>query len=215
MHFLELGDVLVSQATPLKPPPGGSVLFHSTAGPLLAIAPRQTFEDAVLGFELYSDAEIHTNWTVRLSFPVFVLNILEYLGGQAQGQLRKGSLSPGEQLNLRLDKGPPTVMIETPGRDRIRVQRSPAGSYNFNSTDALGVYEVQDGSNTLQRFTVNLFDPAESDIRVRTEVKIGPVEVQGQQQVETTRREAWKWILIAALVVLLGEWYIYNRRVYL
>jgi hypothetical protein len=29
------------------------------------------------------------------------------------------------------------------------------------------------------------------------------------------RRELWRPILLAALVVLLVEWYIYNRRVYL
>jgi hypothetical protein len=29
------------------------------------------------------------------------------------------------------------------------------------------------------------------------------------------RREAWKFLLLAALGVLILEWYIYNRRVYL
>ena len=29
------------------------------------------------------------------------------------------------------------------------------------------------------------------------------------------RKELWKWVLISALAVLVFEWYIYNRRVYL
>ena len=67
------------------------------------------------------------------------------------------------------------------------------------------------------RFTVNLFNPAESDIRPRPKnaIKIGPVEVEGTREIETTRREVWKWIVVVALGVLLAEWYIYNRRVYL
>jgi hypothetical protein len=32
---------------------------------------------------------------------------------------------------------------------------------------------------------------------------------------EPARQELWKWLLGAGLVVLLCEWYIYNRRVYL
>lgn len=215
MHFLEMGDVLISQATPLKPPPGNSVLLHSSAGPLLAIAPRQTFEDAVLGFELYGDKEIQTNWTVRLSFPVFVLNVLEYLGGQTQGNFRQGNLRPGQQANLRLDVAAPRVSIEAPDGRRTTVERSPAGTYDFSATDKLGIYSIQEGSDTVERFAVNLFDPAESAIRPADDVQLGQTDVVGQSRLENTRREAWKWILLAALVVLLGEWYIYNRRVYL
>lgn len=215
MHFLELGDVLVAEARPLKPPPGGSVLLHSSGGPLMAIAPRQTFEDAVLGFELYGGNEMQTNWTVRLSFPVFVLNVLEYLGGQAQGELRQGSLTPGEQINVRLDTTPQTVLFNTPAGERIPVQRSTAGSYNFSTTDQLGVYSVQADNDIVERFTVNLFDTAESDLAVRPDIKLGHVEVEGQRQLESARRDVWKWIVLAALAVLIAEWYIYNRRVYL
>ena len=80
----------------------------------------------------------------------------------------------------------------------------------------MGVYEVRSGGKTIQRFAVNLFDPNESEIRARAEeaVKIGHVEVAGQSQWEPARRELWRFLLLAALGVLLFEWYIYNRRVY-
>jgi hypothetical protein len=29
------------------------------------------------------------------------------------------------------------------------------------------------------------------------------------------RQELWKWLLLGAIGVLIFEWYIYNRRVYL
>ena len=45
-------------------------------------------------------------------------------------------------------------------------------------------------------------------------VKIGHVEVTGQSHWEPARRELWRILLLAALGVLLLEWYIYNRRVY-
>ena len=68
-------------------------------------------------------------------------------------------------------------------------------------------YEKLDG--------VNLFDRTESDIQPRPMLKTEYEEIPGQKAHETTRREAWRWLVWAALAILLVEWYIYNRRVYL
>jgi hypothetical protein len=39
--------------------------------------------------------------------------------------------------------------------------------------------------------------------------------VEGETAFEPSRFETWKYLLVLALGVLLFEWYIYNRRVYL
>jgi hypothetical protein len=44
---------------------------------------------------------------------------------------------------------------------------------------------------------------------------IGFVEVVAQPRNADIRKELWKAVLVLALVVLLAEWYIYNRRVYI
>ena len=69
----------------------------------------------------------------------------------------------------------------------------------------------------MARLAVNLFDPSESQIAPRADaaIQIGHVDVEGQKTWEGARRELWKILLISALAVLLFEWYIYNRRVYL
>ena len=69
-----------------KPPAGGKVLVDSTAGPIMAIAPRDSYEDCVLGFDIIREEEgetvLGTNWPLgRPSFPTFWLNALEYLTG--------------------------------------------------------------------------------------------------------------------------------------
>jgi len=40
-------------------------------------------------------------------------------------------------------------------------------------------------------------------------------EIAGRRGWETKRREGWKYLLLAALAVLMIEWYIYNQRVYI
>jgi hypothetical protein len=43
----------------------------------------------------------------------------------------------------------------------------------------------------------------------------GTSEVKGESAWQPARKEIWKWILAGALLVLMVEWYIYNKRVYL
>jgi len=61
-------------------------------------------------------------------------------------------------------------------------------------------------------FAVNLLDPAETQTQPQTELDFGRF---GTVEANTTRRaslEVWRWIALAGLVVLLGEWWYYHRR---
>jgi hypothetical protein len=44
---------------------------------------------------------------------------------------------------------------------------------------------------------------------------IGYNPVEAQSPATPVRKELWTWLLMAALAVLVIEWYIYNRRVYI
>jgi len=216
MQLLELGDVLVREATPLVPPPGGTVLMHSSAGPLLAVAPRQGYEDAVLAFPIFDDDEVPTNWPLRLSFPLFTLNALEYLGGRGLDVTSRGAIGPGDNVTLEQVRTARQIEVKDPQARLVRVEPKEAVRPIFDGTDRLGIYEVLADGKVAERFTVNLFDPAESDIRPRVEaaVKLGQAEIQPGEATRPSRRHVWKFILLGTLGVLLAEWYIYHRRVY-
>ncbi len=230
LQWTDLGDVLVAEGTPLRPPRGGSVLVDSDAGPLLALAPRDAFEDAVLGFVILDEGTegggqakryIGTNWFIRPSFPVFVMNLLEYMGG-GQEPLETAGPRPGTPVVLDLASGTGqagslsyNVRIRTPSGQTVDAT-ARAGKVAFADTGELGVYEVQAGGKTVRRFAVNLFDPNESAIRpdLAPTIKIGDVKVAGESGWEPARREIWKYLVLAGLAVLLLEWYIYIRRIY-
>jgi len=75
---------------------------------------------------------------------------------------------------------------------------------------------------------VNLFDAQESDVRIAlaadddpddnvesvAAIRIGHVEVEARPA-RPARKEFWRPLLLLAVGVLLFEWYVYNRRVYL
>ena len=221
MQLIDLGNVKFAEGTPLKGPPGSTVLIDSNVGALLAIAPREGFEDAVMGVEIVStdekgDRYANTDWPLRLSFPVFILNTLEYLAaGREVGG--RGSVQPGQPVTLRSEANVDRLSIVLPDGKSQDVERGKLNAFVFSDTDELGVYSVQEAGKDKERFAVNLFDAPESDIRPRAQnaVKIGYVEVEGQSTREVARQEAWRPLLLVALAVLLLEWYIYNRRVYL
>jgi hypothetical protein len=224
LQWIDLGDVILLEGTPLERPPGGSVLVDTDQGAMLALAPRERFEDAVLGFVIVDEVageggqpqqQIGTNWPSRQSFPVFVLNLLEYFGG-GRKTLDPGSVRPGRPMVLESPTPEAKLSVMGPGGQAVELPEDKPGRCNFTGTEELGPYEVRADQQPLSRFAVNLFDAAESDIRPKPEpsIQIGYDEVAGQPGWEATRRETWKGLLLMGLVVLLLEWYIYSRRVY-
>jgi hypothetical protein len=220
-QLIEMGDVLIAEGIPIKGPQGASVLFDSTIGPILVIAGREGFEDVAIGFELVGTSESgglspKTDWPVRRSFPVFVMNVLRYLGGN-RGALAMGSVQPGSPITLRSLLPVEQVRVETPTNLIFDIQREGQNAFVFTRTDELGVYAVREGGSreVSQRFAVNLFDLRESNLKRVDELAIDYDKIAGQRESEPSRRELWKWLMLLALGVLLFEWYVYNRRVYL
>jgi hypothetical protein len=220
-QLVQMGNVRVLEATPLKGPPGTVTLIDSDVGPLYAIGPRAGYEDAVLGFDIVTyaaDSKTYgnTDWPRRRSFPVFVMNALKYLGG-VRSSLAAPNILPGEPAILRTATPVTTVMVSSPRGDRFTVPRELQNTYIFGRTDELGIYEVREGSGqkVAQQFAVNLYDTRESDLTPADTLKLDNTDVKAQQDKQNARQELWKWLLLGAIGVLIFEWYIYNRRVYL
>lgn len=221
MQYIEMGDVLIVEGTPLQTPPGGVALIDADVGPLYSIAPREGFEDAALGFEILGPddkgkVEAKTDWVIRRSFPVFAMNVIRYLGGMARGG-EMSTVKPGQPMVLRSESTVDRIAVQRPDGQRVEVLRQAQGQFVFTNTDQLGVYSAFEGRNPKpsRQFAVNLFDSRESDLKPRPKIDLGHEEVTGAGGLEPARKELWRWLLAAGLVVLVFEWYVYNRRVYL
>ena len=222
-QWIAMDNVLIAEAAPIKVPSGGTVLVDSHLGPMLVIAPRDGFEDLVLAFpfvdEITGDDGIKrlqamTNWQGRSSFPVFMLNLLQYFGGGQSG-LDALSAQPGGLVGLIGPEPGKELDVQKPSGARAKVPVDRLGRGKFSDTDELGIYDVQAGGKPIDHFSVNLFDPAESDISVRQQIELGHVAVTGKtSNWESARTEFWKYILLAGFLLLLFEWWVYHRRVY-
>ena len=169
---------------------------------------------------------VNTNWPRRLSFPTFCLNALEYLaGGTEDSQL--ASTRPGRPVELRTAGNAPELTVVDPTKKEHTVRRTAQDVFQFQDTSQFGVYDVRRGDQVIERFAVNLFDRQESDVRVRptqggegstiqpADIRIGNIDVAsnvGPNALAHRGLEVRAWL---RLFVLILEWYIYNRRVYL
>jgi hypothetical protein len=219
-----VGDVDFAAATPLQVPPAGSVLVDADEGPLMAIAPRERFEDLVLGFVIFDEVLgedgtterfVGTNWPIRPSFAMFIVNVLRYLGG-SRGAEGSESFAPGTPVTLEGPASQAKLQVRTPSGRRVRPTGGQPGRYDFVDTGELGIYTVYSGSTVQRQFAVNLFNDRESSLRPQPRVEIGWEEVaQDTSDRDVARQEIWKWLVLVGLAVLLLEWYIYNCRVFL
>jgi len=220
-QLVQMGNVKIGYGRPVKGPPGTLTLIDSDAGALYSVGPRAGYEDAVLGFDIVThEAEgktfSNTDWPIRRSFPVFVMNALKYLGG-VRSSLAAPNIMPGSPAVLRTATPVKSILVTSPRGDRFEVPRELQNTFVFSRPDDLGVYEVREGSGNkvTQQFAVNLFDTRESDLTPAEKIDIGHEEVKAQQGKQVARKELWKWLLLGAIGVLIFEWYVYNRRVYL
>lgn len=223
MQLLELGDVAISQAKELEAPLGATTLIDSHEGPIFAIAPRGSYEDAVFGLEFVGTDDdglrvYNTNWPLRPSFPVFIHEMLTYLAG-SRLDMSTENVRPGEPHVVRAIASPETIQVVAPDGVSELVAASRENEFTITNTDQVGVYEVYEQDKLTQQFAVNLFDGTESQIRPLEgeSVLIGNTEVAVQRSPEWqfVKHQAWKPLVLLGLAILLFEWYIYNRRVYL
>ena len=163
--------------------------------------------------------EVNSDWSIRRSFPVFVMNVVKYLGG-SRGAMANVSARPGAAIVLRASAPLPKIFVASPEGRRSELLREGRGEYIYNDTERLGVYDVYESTgradkDIAQQFAVNLFDARETDLnRVPVLGLAEGVEVEGAPAVQSTRKEGWKWLLLGGLAVLLGEWGLYLYRMY-
>ena len=224
MEWVDTNEIQkVITATPLDVPASGTELIDSDKGPLLAIAPREAFEDLVLGMVLTEERVAadgsravyrNTDWPWRVSFASFIFNLLSQRAGQ--DLMTAGSYRPGAVVSLDAPDTRTGLDVQAPSGRTVQLPPSPSGKLVFTETDEIGVYRILAGGKVVHQFAVNLLDPNESDIRTQAEpkIKIGNVDVAGQTGWVAGHREIWRELVLAGLVIVVLEWLIYLNRVY-
>ena len=210
-----LQDVAILEALrPPELPPRTPRLIEGDEGlALLFSLSRNAYTDLVQTFALVNDTgKWNTNWPLQTSFPLYLRSILYTLGNLSESPTEE-TIQPGQAITIRLPPGVEQARVQPPTGPAQVVKRTNRPELTFADTDQLGVYTISLGQRN-RYLAVNLLDPDESNIEPQRSVRLGSEEIEQSQQVRRQPRDLWKWLVVPALLFLMLEWYIYNRRVY-
>ena len=228
-YVRDLQLIVVAKAQTIELPVGAKSLIDSNQGSLAFVSPREGYTDAVVTFPLMDGANPNTTWFRFISFPLFVINALQNLGNVREGAGEEIA-EPGAPIVLHPETAGKSITVGPSGGGAGEtVTRSPQGSFVFNGATKTGVYLAQWENDGSMPFAVNLFDVRESDLATRGivpdgapdsmaesyKVKIGYNSVKGTQKPAVVRKDIWWYFALLVLGVLLVEWYVYNRRVFI
>ncbi|HET6248050.1 MAG TPA: VWA domain-containing protein [Tepidisphaeraceae bacterium] len=211
---LALSKLYIAQAVKLDVPPEDEVLIDGLKGPLVVMDHTLRATNLVVAFDC-----LQSNWPLKVSFPIFLHNALQYLAIGSDMDVRQG-LSPGStptipRANLQKIGDPKSIKLKGPdGTQTIRVP--DAGDFVLPALNHTGLYETDPPVPQFEKIAVNLLDATESNLlpadRAPGDMN-APVEAQ---KTTRARLELWWWLLaVLALPLLMIEWWVYTRRVHL
>lgn len=206
-------DLYVGKAQAISPPRDVDVLMEGTEGPLMLAVDRGGTRILHVAFD-----PTDSNWPLARSFVNFVPNALEWLGSSGDA-LALAGLQPGATASIRIPSAASNVVLLHPDGHEEPVALREPGQFVWGPIQRVGIYAVtwdESGSSEKQtrRFAVNLLNPAESVIVPAEDLSFVNEAVAGGNVVAggNARSSLWPLLLALALVLLVVEWWVYQRR---
>jgi hypothetical protein len=215
LRNLAMQKLYVAEAVKMDVPLESEVLLDGLKCPLISLHREGKGVHLVVAFDL-----LQSNWPLKVSFPIFLHNALQYLAIGSAMDVRQ-SLEPGATPRvprgnlIRGGEEVKKVTLKEPGGATRQLTVPDAGDFALPPLDRVGVYATDPPVPQFEQMAVNLLDPNESNTLPAKEAPGGLGEVH-EATGGKSRVELWWWIVAcAALPLLMIEWWVYTRRVHL
>ena len=206
LRYAPFDTVGVKETGVVKNPSWAVSLLECPQGTMLAAGELGRQRIVWLGFDM-----LDSNWPLRVSFPIFVANAIEWLN-PASARNAQLLIKAGDPFRLTLNAPVTKAEMQMPDGSRRALDPDPkATELIFGDTAKEGVYRLRAGTNETT-FCVNLLDANESNIKPRDELTLGKFTKITASTAKPANTELWRTLAIAALIVLLFEWWWYHRR---
>jgi len=207
MAFVDFSTVNL-RAFKLVTAPWAEALIEANGGPLLLAGETDGRQIAILTFDVRdSDLPLQIAWVTLM------VSLVDWFTPQQVIDVPNG-LRVGDSLSLNPPLDATGVRVILP--DGTTTDLPTAGAAIFTNTRTPGLYRVEvlqdDDVTQTAAFAVNVFDAGESNITPRQTITLGGTVVSETEVEEIGQREFWSLLALAALIILLIEWYAYHRR---
>jgi hypothetical protein len=208
LSHVDLTELQLADSAVLSPTATAHTLIETDAGPVALV-------DESLGRRLISlgwDVR-HSDFPLRVSFPIFVSNAINWLSGTRE-QAQMLNMRTGQILRLPAPTGEEQMTLTDPRGNHSPLEARD-GVIVLDGLTRTGIYHLA-GRQRDTPIAVNLLDSDESNIAPQQTLALksskgGAIAAKpGRVQ---TEGELWRYLLLGVLAVLLGEWWVYHRRI--
>jgi hypothetical protein len=207
-QFLDFDSVNILEYRRISDVGWATPLVSAGDDPLVMVGEIDGRQVAILSFDIHK-----TDLPLQISWPVLMANLMDWFSPQTV--ISATDLTVGDLLTIRPPLTAERVLVTQPDGTQQAVPLEGQSAI-FTGTGQIGVYslDILQGDTVSQHevFTVNLFDPQESNIQPQAEIRVGQVTVSGDARDEVGQVEIWPVIALLGLLLLLVEWIVYQRR---
>lgn len=196
-RFVNLEKLNIRRALSISSLPGAEVLLRSFNHPLIQIWQREDLNLLLISFDLYD-----SDFPLQVGFPVFIFNLLQWFHPEIFDP-QYYEVHTGENFFISREG---KNLLTDPHNHSLKLK----GKSIFSQVNFVGPYRL----NGDIYFVGNLLNRGESNIS--PQAKIYPFK----KEESSIAKEGRKWpllplLILLALILLLGEWYLYyqDRRV--
>ncbi|MFM7052723.1 MAG: vWA domain-containing protein [Planctomycetota bacterium] len=207
-----LEELFVSKLTAVTVDKSFQVHAEATEGPLVVSLDRADLHLVYVAFD-----PLDSNWPFQRSFVNFMANAVELLG-RAGDAVTGRALAPGEAISMRLPPGSRDGIVLLPDGGESKADIDADGSLSWGPVRLAGLHRVtflepgrDDRGERL--VAVNIADPSEARIAPLESLSIGTKDVQGISVASSQRGALWPWVLALGLLIVLVEWWWYQRQI--
>jgi hypothetical protein len=208
LNFINMENLFAAKAARLVLPREATVLAEFEETPALAEVRRQGSLFILASFDVQE-----SNWPFEPGFVMFCYNVAAYVGSVA-GDAETATVRPGQPIAVQGPAGARSARVRLPDGQAVEVAAGASGAVRYGGTAQAGVYRVAVDGGAEKAFAVNLLDAAESDIAPAGRLQFAGRAVPAEAaEPRPSNQETWPYLVLAALGLVLIEWYVYNRKV--
>lgn len=210
MRYVNYEGIFIAKWRQMTLPPHAVSLLEGSDSTVMAFLAEPGHRYLIASFDL-----LESNLALKEAFPILIQNAIGYLAAGGGVVTADRMVRPGDTLSAPAPPGATEARVRRPdgGRDVQPVRGGAVATYA--GTQRAGLYEVafDDAAKTTETFAANLLDATESNIAPNESFTVGSEAVESVSAATEVNEPLWPYFVIAAIVVLLLEWFIYNRRV--
>ena len=184
---------------------GYKILAYGSAGPLIV---EKSLGSKLQEFFLFPTDK--STLPYRLAFPILVNNAVNLaLRQSALSEIQAASTGTLPEMSLKPET---TYTVTDPGGQHHDYLTDKEGTLQTIGSPLVGMYEVRESGKVLRKIGAALLNPTESSLSSVDQIRFDDISAQAETATIQTDRPFWPYLAGGAFVILLVEWWFYQKR---